>query len=131
VADNKPILAIDFDGTIVEHEFPEIGKEIPGALQTLKQLKAVGCHLILWTCREGKPLSDAVLWLRKNGVEFDVYNQNFNPAPDFNPKKVYADIYFDDRNFKPLDGPMDAMMWTQLLAKALGMTNGTKKIHTR
>ncbi|MBN1819073.1 MAG: hydrolase [Prolixibacteraceae bacterium] len=94
------IIAVDFDGTIVEHKYPEIGEEIPFAFKTLKSLQALGHTLILWTFRSGKELNEAVDFCKKNGVEFYAVNNN---APDeiFDPslsRKIYADLYIDDRN---------------------------------
>lgn len=63
-------IAIDFDGTIVEHRYPRIGEEIPFATATLKMLMDERHRLILWTVREGKLLEEAVEWCRKRGVEF-------------------------------------------------------------
>ena len=47
-------IAIDFDGTIVEHRYPQIGEEIPFATATLKMLINERHRLILWSVREGK-----------------------------------------------------------------------------
>ena len=63
-------IAVDFDGTIVTHEYPNIGKEIPFAVQTLKMLQDDGHKLILWTVREGDLLRDAIQWCREKGLEF-------------------------------------------------------------
>ncbi len=99
------IIAIDFDGTIVEHRFPEIGSVMPYAFTIMKQLQAEGHQLILWTCRNDidpanggrKVLSEAVTFCKDNGIEFDAINDNV-PGLGFNPKpKIYADLYFDDR----------------------------------
>jgi len=70
-------IAVDFDGTIVEHRYPEIGKELPFATQTLKMLIEDRHKLILWSVREGKLLDDAVEWCRKRGVEFYAVNKDF------------------------------------------------------
>ena len=69
-------IAIDFDGTIVEHRYPEIGKEIPFATATLKLLIAEGHRLILWSVREGDLLKEAVEWCSARGVEFYAVNTN-------------------------------------------------------
>lgn len=61
---SKMIIAVDFDGTIVEHKYPKIGKEIPFAVETLKRLQADNHTLILWSVREGQLLKDAVDWCR-------------------------------------------------------------------
>lgn len=95
-------IAVDFDGTIVEHRYPEIGKELPFATQTLKMLIADRHKLILWSVREGKLLDDAVEWCRKRGVEFYAVNKDF-PEEDLSKnqsfsRKLKADIWIDDRN---------------------------------
>jgi len=105
------IIAIDFDGTIVEHQFPGIGKEMPHAFDTLIKWQAQGHKLILWTCRnqdelyEGRDLlQEAVTYCESKGFEFDAINCNSGDI-DFNPEpKVYADLYIDDRaNFTKID----------------------------
>lgn len=92
-----PIIAIDFDGTIVEHRFPEIGPLKHGADYFIKKLKQSGCRLILWTCRSGYYLDEAVEFCKGLGIEFDAINDNI-PELSFRPwPKIYADIYIDDR----------------------------------
>ena len=94
------IIAVDFDGTIVEHKFPDIGKEIPNAFKVLKLLKADGHILILWTYRAGEELQKAVKYCKRNGLEFHAINKNSDDEDfDFTySRKIYADIYIDDRN---------------------------------
>ena len=70
-------IAVDFDGTVVEHQYPEIGKEKLFAFQTLKELEKRGARLILWTFRAGKELEEAVEYCRKNGREFYAVNKNY------------------------------------------------------
>ena len=70
------IIAVDFDGTIVTHEYPEIGREIPFAIKTLKMLANDGHKLILWSVREGELLEDAVNWCRERGLEFYLESNN-------------------------------------------------------
>ena len=96
------IIAVDFDGTIVEHRYPEIGKDMPFATQPLKMLINDRHKLILWTVREGKLLEEAVEWCRKRGVEFYAINKDF-PEEDLAKnqhfsRKLKADIWIDDRN---------------------------------
>ena len=62
------IIAVDFDGTIVEHRYPEIGREKPFAFDTLKMLQKEGHRLILWTVREDKLLEEAVDFCRQHGI---------------------------------------------------------------
>ena len=95
-------IAVDFDGTIVEHRYPEIGKELPFATQTLKMLIEDRHKLILWSVREGKLLDETVEWCRKRGVEFYAINKDF-PEEDLDKnqsfsRKLKADVWIDDRN---------------------------------
>jgi hydroxymethylpyrimidine pyrophosphatase-like HAD family hydrolase len=94
------IIAVDFDGTIVEHEYPKIGKPILFALETLIKLKAAGHLLILWTVREGEYLDQAVEYCSKNGLQFHAVNQPIVSvgASDVDSRKIVADLYIDDRN---------------------------------
>lgn len=95
-------IAIDFDGTIVEHCYPEIGEEIPFATDTLKMLIADHHRLILWSVREGKLLDDAVNWCRERGVEFWAVNRDYPEETVGNnqhfSRKLKADLFIDDRN---------------------------------
>jgi len=94
-------IAVDFDGTIVEHKYPEIGKEILFALHTLRALQEQGHQLILWTYRSGKELDDAVEYCRRNGVEFYAINSSYPEEEfdeDYDSRKIDADIFIDDRN---------------------------------
>lgn len=98
------IIAVDFDGTIVEHRYPKIGKEIPFAVDTLKRIQADRHTLILWSVREGRLLKDAVDWCRERGLEFYAVNSN-HPEEYYegedtptSPRKLKADIFIDDRN---------------------------------
>ena len=94
-------IAVDFDGTIVEHKFPKIGKSLPFVFETLKALQADGHLLILWTYRSGKLLNEAVEYCKKNGIIFYAVNKNFPEEVYDNSisRKILADIYIDDRNF--------------------------------
>ncbi len=94
------LIAVDFDGTIVEHRYPEIGKERPFATQTLQQLIKDGHRLVLWTNRQGHTLEEAIEWCRQRGVEFYAVNKCF-PEENFNhdePRKIKVDLFIDDRN---------------------------------
>lgn len=94
------IIAVDFDGTIVQHRFPKIGKELPFATLTLKKLQEDGHRLILWTYRTGKLLDEAVQFCESKGVSFYAINKSF-PEEKFDenvPRKIHADLFIDDRN---------------------------------
>ncbi len=70
------IIAVDFDGTIVEHRYPEIGRELPFAIETLKTLQREGHRLILWSVREGRLLDEAVEFCNARGLEFYAVNRH-------------------------------------------------------
>lgn len=93
-------IAVDFDGTIVTHKYPAIGKEIPFAFQTLKLLQQKGHLLVLWTYRSGGLLQEAVDFCKKNGLEFYAVNQNYpeETQEDRSPRKLDVDLFIDDRN---------------------------------
>lgn len=97
------VIAVDFDGTIVEHRYPEIGEERPFATEVLRKLIADRHKLILWTVREGQLLEDAVNWCAERGVTFYAINSDssdmFKEAKSRNIScKLNADIFIDDRN---------------------------------
>ena len=95
-------IAVDFDGTIVKHRYPEIGEEIPFATDTLRMLIREHHRLILWTVREGKLLQDAIDWCHERGVDFWAVNRDYpeEEAEKNNhfSRKVKADYFIDDRN---------------------------------
>ena len=96
------IIAVDFDGTIVEHQYPAIGKELPYAIDVLKKLQEEKHRLILWTVREGKLLEDAVNFCRERGLEFYAVNRDY-PEEEKGKnchytRKLKADLWIDDRN---------------------------------
>ena len=94
-------IAVDFDGTVVEHAYPAIGREMLFAFATLKRLQEKGHKLILWSIREGQTLQEAVDYCKANGVEFYAVNANFPGEilePGVSARKVNADIFIDDRN---------------------------------
>ncbi len=95
------VIAVDFDGTIVTHEYPRIGREIPFAIETLKKLQEdMHLRLVLWTVREGKELEEAVEYCRSKGLEFYAVNSNYpeETAESREPRKLKADVFIDDRN---------------------------------
>jgi len=97
------IIAVDFDGTIVEHKYPSIGKEKPFAVDTLRQLAAEGNKLILWTVRHGETLDEALEWCSKRGLEFYAVNSNYPAGSLFAERrssspKIEADVFIDDHN---------------------------------
>ena len=96
------IIAIDFDGTLVEHRYPEIGREIPFAFETLRRLQQDRHRLILWTVREGRLLDEALAFCRERGIEFYAVNRDY-PEEEKGvnrhySRKLKADLFIDDRN---------------------------------
>ena len=93
------IIAVDFDGTIVEHAYPKIGKPIPFAIETLIQLQREGHRIILWSVREGHLLQEALDYCAERGLHFFAANENY-PHEDrtTTSRKLMADIFIDDRN---------------------------------
>ena len=107
---NHLIIAIDFDGTIVEDAYPKIGKPMLFAFETIRKLQEQGHRLILWTYRNGKSLREAVEFCRENGIEFYAVNKNY-PEEEFDNKisrKIHADLFIDDRNVGGFVG------WTEI-----------------
>lgn len=94
------VIAIDFDGTIVEHRYPFIGKIRPFAFETMEALQVKGHRLILWSHRAGAKLDEAVKFCKSNGIEFYAVNKNFPEEiwEGTDSRKILADIYIDDRN---------------------------------
>lgn len=96
------IIAVDFDGTIVEHQFPRVGPPVPGAVDWMKRFQELGAKLILWTMRSdgradgSNPLTDAVEYCRANGIEFWGVNTNPEQAAWTGSPKAYAHVYIDD-----------------------------------
>ena len=95
-------IAVDFDGTIVTHEYPQIGKERTFATDTLKHLIQDGHKLVLWTVREGDLLDEAVNWCKERGVEFYAINRDYpeeeRETNNHFSRKLKVDLWIDDRN---------------------------------
>ena len=124
------IIAVDFDGTIVEHKYPQIGREIPFAIATLKKLQAERHLLILWSVWEGQLLYEAVDFCRKRGLEFYAVNSNM-PEEEadmsaLRSRKVSADMYIDDRN---LDGLPDWGVIYEMIHNRWNYDRYLQKIH--
>ena len=94
------IYAVDFDGTLCENAYPDIGEPIESVMDYVKQLRADGHTVILWTCRVGDKLTAAVEWCAEQGLVLDGANENTRGNIDFfggDTRKIYADFYIDDR----------------------------------
>ena len=98
----KLIYAIDFDGTLCEDKFPDIGAPIEKMVESVKAWAYEGHKIILWTCRKGKELEDAQMWCLERGIVFDAINENLPETfakYGGNTRKVFADRYVDDKNY--------------------------------
>ena len=94
------IIAVDFDGTLVEDKFPEIGKKRPTVWARHEHAKRMGAKIILWTSRDHENLEAAVEYCKSEGLTFDAVNENIKECQElFNndTRKVYANEYWDDR----------------------------------
>ena len=128
-------IAVDFDGTIVTHKYPEIGEERPFAIETLKMLQKEHHKLILWSVREGDLLEEAVNWCRARGLEFYAVNKDYpEEQPENNnhfSRKLKADMWIDDRNIGGLPdwGQIyhmihDHLTWHDLVREASQQATG-------
>ena len=104
------IACVDFDGTCVMHEYPQVGDDVPNAVNVLKKLNENQVKLILWTIRSGEYLQDAVNWFIERGIE--IWAVNKNPQQRFWSKspKAFAPVYIDDAALGcPLKLPLDSI----------------------
>lgn len=127
------IIAVDFDGTIVTHEYPNIGEELPFATETLRMLIRDHHRVILWSVREGKLLQDAIDWCRERGVEFYAVNRDYpeeeKEKNNHYSRKLKADYFIDDRGIGGLPdwGQIYQIIsqgksYRQLLLESMGRT---------
>ena len=94
------IIACDFDGTLCENRFPEIGPPHREVIARLIDERQKGTRIILWSCREGAILEEAVRWCEVHGLTFDAVNDNLPETKEwmaYNSRKVFAHEYWDDR----------------------------------
>lgn len=90
------IIAVDFDGTCVEHEYPEVGMDVEGAVDVLKALRANGHRIILFTMRSGSKLDAALRWFKERKIDLWGINENPEQKEWTSSPKVFADLYIDD-----------------------------------
>lgn len=90
------VIAIDFDGTCVDHKYPDVGKDAPHAERVIKRIVKNGHKVVLWTMRSGQTLADAVSWFKSKDIE--LYGENTNPtqASWTSSPKAHANLYIDD-----------------------------------
>ena len=97
---NPKIIAVDFDGTLVTNEYPNIGPDIYETIARLKHEQALGAKVILWTCREGSKKTAAVDWCIERGIHLDAVNENLPEVIESfggDTRKIFANEYWDDR----------------------------------
>lgn len=98
------VIAVDFDGVLCENSWPEIGEPNEKMILILKNLKKGGTRLILWTCRCGERLDQAVGWCRERGLTFDAINENLPETIALygtDSRKINANFYIDDKTINP------------------------------
>jgi hypothetical protein len=102
------IIAVDFDGTLCENQWPKIGAPNVRLIRHLKKMKSDGHKIVLWTCRTGSHLDEAIHWCKNQGLIFDKVNDNVDEVQDIFPNrgsKIYADVYIDDKASNHLTMP--------------------------
>ena len=100
----RKVVAVDFDGTLCEVAFPDIGEPKATIINYVKFLKSEGWAIILWTNREGDLLEDAIKWCHSQGLYFDTVNQNLLERTEYygnDCRKIGADLYIDDKSIHP------------------------------
>ena len=104
---HQKIIAVDFDGTLSSAQYPVIGQPNTALIEYLNCAKKSGYAIVLWTCREGNELYEALEWCKEQGLTFDAVNEN-PKFIYFESRKVVADIYIDDCN---LDNGLLKAFW--------------------
>jgi hypothetical protein len=97
---SNKIIAVDFDGTLCENKWPEIGEPNMEMIEYLRTQQSLGAKVILWTCRDGGELADALIWCMEHGLSFDTVNRNLPEIVEKfgrDCRKIFADVYIDDK----------------------------------
>ena len=96
----QKVIAIDFDGCLCENAWPDIGAPIQATIDRMKREQALGSRFILWTCRNGYKLLNALEWCKQHGITFDAVNENLPDIIELysgDCRKIFADEYWDDK----------------------------------
>lgn len=127
--DRPIIVAVDFDGILCKDKFPEIGKPNYDMVSFVRRLQDSGIETILWTSRVDDRLAEAITWCEDRGLHFTSINDNTPSNKEqygTNPRKVYADIYIDDRSpwmmYKPCLNDFDEMR--KYITRIIGQLGG-------
>lgn len=105
--ESRPIVAVDFDGTLTSNEFPDIGEINNNVVNWVRERKDNGATIILWTTRQNKKLQEALDFCDKEDIPIDYVNQNVPWLPFNTSQKIFADIYLDDRSLNLNGDPRD------------------------
>lgn len=111
------VYAVDFDGTICKSKWPGLGPANEDVIRYIKRIQSYGNKIILWTCRTGKMLEDAVNFCREHGLYFDAVNENIPECIELyggNSRKICADYYVDDKAVSHLK-----IEYLELIAKTI------------
>lgn len=112
------IIAVDFDGTLCENAWPDIGDPIQPVIDYVLSEQANGSKLILWTNRHHERLEEAVSWCENHGITFNAVNENLPEViEEFggDTRKIFADEYIDDKATMPLFIRLNAIPNNQIL----------------
>lgn len=120
-----PIVAFDFDGTItLQDEYPNIGKPNIEVIKTIRDFQLNGVKVILWTCRDGAALEEAITFCLAYGIKFDAVNENLPLIQEYfgrDTRKIYADLYIDD---KAIPHVMSPGFWAHRLGLEFNLKEG-------
>lgn len=121
---NVNVIAVDFDGTVVRHAYPEIGGDV-GAVPVLRRMVSAGYKLILFTMRSGRELQDAVDWCAKHEIPLHGINENPGQKSWTSSPKAYAQLYIDDAALgapliHPKDGSRPFIDWIKVETMIFG-----------
>lgn len=117
------VIAVDFDGCLCTNNWPDVGQPNRQLIRMLKTARSKGNKVILWTCREGKLLEEAVKWCERQGLRFDAINDNLPEMNAYfgnNCRKVGADVYIDDKAMTVQYTEAESKFWDKLFDNVAG-----------
>lgn len=131
---NEQIIAVDFDGTLCENKWPEIGEPNTNLIGYLIEMrKSFGAKIILWTCRVGEMLDKAVNWCSEHRLEFDAVNENLPHIVErfgSDTRKIFANVYIDDRITTRNEQSCSTMRFWPIFIRAGGTISLMSGIHS-
>lgn len=113
------IIGVDFDGTVVDHRYPEVGDELPLAVEVLRDATSRGARIVLWTMRSGRTLEDAVRWFAERDIPLWGVNENPEQRDWTSSPKAHCHVYIDDAALgapvlRSIDGRRPAVDWEKV-----------------